>query len=69
MASVHSLRSRVARLEIQRKKTRSPIETAYGSYDAFEDKVQADILAGKLDTVEMPMVLAALRRWQSDRQH
>ena len=67
MASVHSLTSRIARLEARRKKTRSPIETAYGSHEAFEEKVQADILAGKLDTLEMPMVLAALRRWQSDR--
>jgi outer membrane murein-binding lipoprotein Lpp len=69
MASVHSLLSRVARLEMQRRKTRSPIQTAYGSYDAFEDKVKADVQAGKLDTVEMPMVLAALRRWQFERQH
>jgi hypothetical protein len=68
MASVHSLLSRVARLEIQRNKTRSPVETAYGTYDAFEAKVQVDILAGKLDTVEMPMVLRSLRRWYAERK-
>lgn len=64
MASVQSLLSRVARLEVRSRQPRSPIEIAYGSHDAFEDKVQADILAGKLDKVEMPLVLAALRRWQ-----
>ena len=67
MASVHSLLSRVARLELQRKKTQSPIELAYGNYDAFEQKVRMDIMASKLDAVEMPLVLAALRRWQRER--
>jgi hypothetical protein len=68
MASVHSLLSRVARLELRSRKPLSPIEIAYVSHDAFEEKVQADILAGKLDRLEMPLVLAALRRWQSGRQ-
>jgi hypothetical protein len=69
MASVRSLLARVVRLETRGKTPRSPIAIAYGSYDAFEVKVQSDIDAGKLDSVEMPIVLAALRRWQSERQH
>jgi hypothetical protein len=67
MASVHSLLSRVVRLEVRSRQPRSLIEIAYGSHNAFEDRVQVDILAGTLDTIDMPMVLAALRRWQSVR--
>ena len=35
--------------------------------DAFEDRVQSDVAAGKLDSHDMPMVLAALYRWHKDR--
>jgi hypothetical protein len=45
---------------------RSRIAVWYGTFAAFEAKVQADTVTGKLDQVEMPMVLAALRRWQAD---
>lgn len=69
MISVYSLLSRVSRLEVRSQAPRLLLETAYGSVDAFEDKVHSDISAGKLDMVEMPMVLAALRRWQSDRHN
>ena len=35
--------------------------------DAFADKVQFDMASGKLDPGDMPLVLAALRRWHRDR--
>jgi hypothetical protein len=66
MASVRSLLARVVRLETQYKKPRSPIEIAYGSFDIFVGRVQADIVQGKLDTVEMPLVLRSLRRWHTE---
>lgn len=66
MSGVRSLLTRVARLEAQRATPRSPIEVAYGSMDAFAEQVQAEIDAGKLDRADMPVVLAALRRWHDD---
>lgn len=41
--------ARVAKLEAARVAPRSPIEVAYGSMDAFADKVQLDVALGKLD--------------------
>lgn len=46
---------------------RSPIEVAYGLMNAFADKVQVDVAAGKLDSRDMPPVLAALHRWHRDQ--
>ena len=67
MSNVRALLTRVAKLEAARAAPRSPIEVAYGSFGAFEDTVNADIGAGKLDGTDMPMVLAALARWHRDR--
>lgn len=57
--------ARVQRLEQVRRPT-SPFELDYGSLDAFEAEVWADINAGKLDSTDMPVVLGAIRRWHSD---
>jgi hypothetical protein len=59
--------ARVQKLEAARVTPKSPFEVAYGSMDAFADKVNADIGAGKLDSRDMPLVLAALHRWHKDR--
>lgn len=39
----------IAKLEAARVTPRNPIEVFYGSMDAFADKVQVDVAAGKLD--------------------
>ena len=57
---------RVQRLEQARVTRRSPFEVAYGRMDAFADKVQVDVAAGKLDRKDITMVLAALHRWHRD---
>jgi len=56
----------VARLEQARTAPRSPFEVAYGSLDAYADEVQAGIDAGTYDRIDMPIVLACIRRWHSD---
>jgi hypothetical protein len=66
MASVGSMLSRVRRLEGARAAPVSPFAQVYGSIEAFEAEVQADINAGKLDRVDMPIILACLRRWEGD---
>ncbi|WP_413875197.1 hypothetical protein [Albidovulum sp.] len=66
MTSVRGMLQRVARLEAARAAPKSPIEIAYGSMDAFAEQVEAEIGEGVLDNVDMPVVLAALRRWHDD---
>jgi hypothetical protein len=59
--------ARVAKLEAARVAPRSPFEVAYGSMDAFADKVQLDVAAGKLDGIDMAGVVASLHRWHRDQ--
>ncbi|MBP6013150.1 MAG: hypothetical protein KBA31_13065 [Alphaproteobacteria bacterium] len=47
--------------------SRSPIEIAYGSLDAFVEKVQGDIDAGTLDRIDMPIILNCIRRWHHEQ--
>ena len=49
MSNVRALLTRVAKLEQARATPKSPFELAFGSFEAFEDKVNADLLAKKLD--------------------
>jgi hypothetical protein len=58
--------ARVQRLEEARRAPRSPIEIAYGSLEAWEAEVQAGIDNGTLDRIDMPMVIACVRRWHVD---
>ena len=58
---------RVQKLEAARAVLKSPIEVAYGSMDAFAIKVQVDVVAGKLDRTDAPVLVASLRRWHADR--
>lgn len=66
MTSVRSLLTRVAKLEAARVTPRSPFEVAYGSFGAFEEKMQSDIDAGKLDDTDGPMLLGAITKWHRD---
>ena len=66
MSNVRALLTRVAKLEAGRIAPRSPVELAYGSFDTFADNVNADIGAGKLDAVDGPLLLNAIRRWHRD---
>ncbi len=63
MPSVRGMLSRVAKLEAGRASGRSPIERWFGSMDAFEAEVRADMDAGKVDRIDMEGVLACLRSW------
>lgn len=69
MTGARSLLGRVRRLEQARAAPVSPIERAYGSLEAFEAAVRAEIDAGKLDRRDMVGesgdggVLRAIRGW------
>ena len=66
MTSARAMLARVQRLERLRQAPVSPIELAYGSMDAFADATMAEVEAGKLDSVDMPIVLQCLRNWHRD---
>ena len=66
MTSVRSLLTRVAKLEAARVTPRSPFEVAYGSFGAFEEKVNAGIAEGKLDSTDGPLLLGAITKWHRD---
>ena len=59
--------ARVAKLEAARAVPRSPFELAYGSLGAFEDATMDAVRAGKLDSMDWPVVLTCIRRWHDDR--
>ncbi len=66
MGSVQSMLSRVRRLEAARAAPVSPFARVYGSMDEFEAEANAGIEAGQLDSVDMPIVVACLRRWDRE---
>ena len=66
MSSVRAMLARVQRLEQARQAPRSPIEVAYGSLEAWESETQAKIEAGTLDRIDMPVVIACVRRWHNE---
>lgn len=65
MAGVRAMAVRVRRLE-RAASPASPIALAYGSFDAYAAKVQADIEAGRLDSRDMAVVVTALRAWETN---
>lgn len=65
--SVGGMLARVRRIEAERAAPLSKIEIWYGSFTAFRAAVEVKISAGMFDSVEMPLVLAALHRWHSER--
>ena len=66
-SNVRSLLTRVAKLEAARVTPKSPVELAFGSLNAFADKVTGDIDAGKLDRTDGPLLLQAVLKWHRDR--
>lgn len=73
MSAIRSMLTRVQRLEQARRAPRSLIEASYGSLEAWEDQVRAEVEAGKLDRIDMlgadgnGGVLAAVARWHRER--
>lgn len=65
MAGVRAMAARVRRLEREAAPA-SSIVRAYGSFDAYAAKVQADIDAGRLDRRDMAVVITALRGWEDN---
>jgi hypothetical protein len=53
-------------LEQARRAPKSRIEAAYGSVEAWEATMQAGIDAGTLDPIDMPVVIASVRRWHQE---
>lgn len=66
MAGVRGMLQRVARLEAQRSPKPSPIQLMYGSVDAFADECMAGVERGKFCAVDMPVLIACVRRWHRD---
>ena len=67
MSNVRALLTRVAKLEAARVTPKSPFQVAFGSLDAFADKVNTDVDARKLDRVDGPLLLQAVRKWHRDK--
>ena len=57
--------ARVQRLEQSRSPT-SAFELAFGSLADWEDECQSGIDDGQLDSRDMPVVVAAIRRWHNE---
>lgn len=67
MSSARAMLARVQKLETAGTSPRTPIELAYGSLEAWEAEVLADMETGKADPVEMPVVLKCVRRWHDEQ--
>ena len=67
MSSARAMLARVQKLETAGTSPRSPFEMAFGSQEAWEAAVQADIDAGKADPTDMPVVLLCIRRWHVEK--
>ena len=65
VAGVRGLQKRVCLLERQRS-PRTPIEIEYGSLDAFEAELQAEIDAGRMCQFDGPIILRSIRRWHRE---
>ena len=63
--SVQAMLARVQRLE-QARSPISPFIADYGSLDAFEAECRAGIADGTYDRFDMPVVIAAIRRWHDE---
>jgi hypothetical protein len=61
-----SLLARVQRLEDAGRAPRSPFEVGWGTVGAWADEVQAGIDAGAYDPIDMPHVVACIRKWHAD---
>ena len=66
MASTQALLKRVQRLEAARTPRPSPIVALYGSTEAFAAECMSEVAAGKLCSIDMPIILDCLRRWDHE---
>lgn len=65
--SLRALQRRVAKLETARKPRPSKFTDWFGSFDAWvEQEVLPGIESGALHPEDMVVVVACLRRWESD---
>ncbi|MBS0483214.1 MAG: hypothetical protein JSR96_13930 [Proteobacteria bacterium] len=65
--SLRNLQRRVAKLEQARRPNLSPFAAIYGSFDAWVERdVLPGIEKGLLDGADMIVIIAALRRWESN---
>lgn len=73
MSSVRTMLERVRRLEAARTAPKSPLEVAFGSYEAFAAFTHEQIEAGQLDRRDMigedgnSGILGTLRMWHETR--
>jgi hypothetical protein len=51
--SVRALAERVRRLEAARAAPKSPLDTLYGSFDDFAERVLGEVAGGRLDRADM----------------
>lgn len=63
VSGVRAMLARVQRLE---RSCDSPFIRDYGSLDAFEASCRAGIAEGLYDPTDMPVVIAAIRRWTEE---
>jgi hypothetical protein len=68
MSDVRTLLRRVQRLEQRLRPPKSPIEITYGSFSVFEDGCRAKIKEGRLDPIDVPIILRALKSWTTSRR-
>lgn len=66
MAGVRGMLQRVAKLEAQLAPRLSPIAALYGSTEAFAAECMEGVASGKLCSVDMPIILDCLRRWDRE---
>lgn len=66
MSSVRSMLGRVQKLEQARRAPHSPFEVSAGSVEAWAAEVQAEIDGGRLDRIDMPVVITCVRKWHAD---
>lgn len=57
--------ARVQRLE-QARRPASPFVLWFGTLDAWEAEAREGVSAGRLDQRDVPVVIAAVRRWHDE---
>jgi hypothetical protein len=67
MAGIRALQKRAAKLEKADMPTPSPFAQWFGSFDAWvEQEVLPEIESGALHAEDMVVIVACLRRWETD---
>lgn len=58
--------ARVSRLERSKVPTASLFEAAFGSLEAWEANCQSAMDEGRMDSLDIPVVVMAVRRWHTE---